>query len=445
MENLDKPSITVAAADTLTEGNNVCVIEVNATADWTTAFINYLTDETLPVRKDEAHRVKVQSARYWLSPERILFRKSFSGPYLRCIPEHQVQEILTELHEGSCGGHSGGRSLANRARTLGYWWPFMQKDALAYGKKCDKCQRFSPRINQPATELHPFTSPWPFALWGLDIVGPFPLASGGRKFLLVATDYFTKWVEAEPLKSITQSDVRSFLWKNIVTRFGIPNALVADNGTQFKGAAIKDFCDTLGIKRHFSSVGYPQGNGQAEASNKVIVAGLKRRLEAAKGRWADELLSVLWAFRKTPRRSTGATPYSLAFGTEAIIPLEVNFPTHAAVQLHNGENDAALEANLDFVDERREVALIHLANYQNILSRHRRKIMSPRELNIGDLVLRKAMGTAVNPREGKIGPNWEGSYKITATSPTGAYYLENAEGVQIPNLWNTHNLRRYYY
>ena len=263
--------------------------------------------------------------------------------------------------------------------------------------------------------------------------------------MLVATDYFTKWVEAEPLKSITQNDVRSFLWKNIVTRFGIPNALVADNGTQFKGAAIKDFCDTLGIKRHFSSVGYPQGNGQAEASNKVIVAGLKRRLEAAKGRWADELLSVLWAFRTTPRRSTGTTPYSLAFGTEAIIPLEVNFPTHAAAQFHNGQNDAALEAELDFVDERREVALIHLANYQNILSRHRRKIMSPRELNIGDLVLRKAMGTAVNPREGKLGPNWERPYKITATSPTGAYYLENAEGVQIPNPWNTHNLRRYYY
>ena len=104
-----------------------------------------------------------------------------------------------------------------------------------------------------------------------------------------------------------------------------------------------------------------------------------------------------------------------------------------------------MEAELDFVDERREVALIRLANYQNILSRHRRKIMNPRDLHIGDLVLRKTMGTAVNPREGKLGPNWEGPYKITATSSTGAYYLENAEGVQITNPWNTHNLRRYYY
>jgi len=316
---------------------------------------------------------------------------------------------------------------------LGYWWPFMQRDALAYGKKCDKCQRFSPIIRQPATELHPFTSPWPFALWGLDIVGPFPIASGGRKFLLVATDYFTKWVEAVPLKHITQADVRSFLWINIVTRFGIPRALIADNGTQFKGSSITDLCDELGIKRHFSSVGYPQGNGQAEASNKVIVAGLKRRLEAAKGRWAEELPSVLWAFRTTPRRSTGATPYSLAFGTEAIIPLETNFPTLRSDLIDNGDNDAALEANLDFIDERREVALIRLANYQNTLTRHRHKIMNPRNLEVGDLVLRKAMGTTINPREGKLGANWEGPYTITTVTPTGACYLENAEGERIPN------------
>jgi hypothetical protein len=215
---------------------------------------------------------------------------------------------------------------------MGYWWPYMQRDALAYGLKCDKCQRFSPTIHQPATELHPLTSPWPFTQWGLDIVGPFLLAPGSLKFLLVATDYFTKWVEAEALKNIGQNDVRKFLWRNIVTRFGIWRALISDNGTQFKNSAIKDFCAEHGIKHHFSSVGYPQGNGQAEASNKVVLAGLKRRLEAAKGKWVEELPTVLWAFRTTPRRSTGETPYSLAFGSEAVIPLEVNFPTLRTIQ-----------------------------------------------------------------------------------------------------------------
>jgi transposase InsO family protein len=122
---------------------------------------------------------------------------------------------------------------------------------------------------------------------------------------LVATDYFTKWVEAEALKHIGENEVKQFLWKNIVTCFGILRSLIADNGTQFKGLVVRNFCTNLGIKQHFSSVGYPQGNGQAEASNKVIVAGLKRRLNAGKGKWAEELPSILWAFRTTPRQSTG--------------------------------------------------------------------------------------------------------------------------------------------
>jgi hypothetical protein len=263
--------------------------------------------------------------------------------------------------------------------------------------------------------------------------------------LLVGTDYFTKWVEAEPLKHISQNDIKQFLWKNIVTRFGIPRSLIADNGTQFKGSIIQEFCDNLGIKRHFSSVGFPQGNGQAEASNKIVLAGLKRRLEAAKGKWVDELLSVLWAFRTTPRKSTGASPYSLAFGTEAIIPMEINFPTLRSAQLEAGGNDAALEAELDFIDERRGVAMIHLANYQNTLSRQRSRIMNPRNLAIGDLVLRRVMGTAINSREGKLGPNWEGPYKVNAESSTGAYYLETMEGRLIANPWNIHNMRRYYH
>jgi hypothetical protein len=252
-------------------------------------------------------------------------------------------------------------------------------------------------------------------------------------------------VEAEPLKHIGQAEVKLFLWKNIVTRYGIPRSLISDNGTQFKGSVIREFCDTYGIRLHASSVGYPQGNGQAEASNKVVLNGLKRRLEAAKGRWVEELPSVLWAFRTTPRRSTGASPFSLAYGTEAVIPLEINFPTLRSIQEDAGGNDKALEANLDFVDEARETTMIHLANYQNTLSRHRRRIMRHRELKIGDLVLRKSMGTAVNPRDGKLGPNWEGPYKIVSTTNTGACYLEDASGVPIPNPWNTHHLRKYYH
>ena len=126
-----------------------------------------------------------------------------------------------------------------------------------------------------SSDLNPLSSPWPFAQWGLDIVGPFPKAAGNKRYPLVGIDYFTKWVKAEPLANIRQ-DVKRFVWRNIVTRFGVPRILISDNGLQFDSKAFKRYCCELGITNRYSTPAYPQGNGQAEASNKVIVNGLKK-------------------------------------------------------------------------------------------------------------------------------------------------------------------------
>ena len=137
------------------------------------------------------------------------------------------------------------------------------------------------------------SNPWPFAQWGLDIVGPFPKAAGNKRYLLVDTNYFTKWVEAEPLANIRDADAKRFFWRNIITRFGVPRILISDNGFQFDSKAFRRYCCELGITNRYSTPTYPQGNGQAEASNKVIVNGLKKRLDDAKGKWVEELPHVL--------------------------------------------------------------------------------------------------------------------------------------------------------
>ena len=160
----------------------------------------------------------------------------------------------------------------------------MQKEALEYVKKCNQCQRFAPSIHQLGGVLNPLFSPWPFTKWGLDIVGPFPKAAGNKRYLLVDTDYFTKWVEAEPLANIRDVDAKRFVWRNIVTRFGVPRTLISDNGLQFNSKAIRRYCCELRIANRYSTPAYPQGNRQAEASNKVIVNGLKKRLDDAKGK-----------------------------------------------------------------------------------------------------------------------------------------------------------------
>jgi transposase InsO family protein len=111
--------------------------------------------------------------------------------------------------------------------------------------------------------------------------------------LIVAIDYFTKWVEAEPLASIKNKDSIKFIWKNIITRFGIPETIILDNGTQFNSKPFMRYCSKLGIRNIYSSPAYPYSNGQAEASNKTILDGIKKRLEDAKGRWVEELPNVL--------------------------------------------------------------------------------------------------------------------------------------------------------
>lgn len=120
--------------------------------------------------------------------------------------------------------------------------------------------------------------------WVLDILGPFPRAIGNHRFVLVDVDYFTKWAEAEGLANIRDVDVRKFVWKNIVTRFGVSDSLISDNGLQFDSKTFRTFCRDLSIKNKYSTPVYLQSNDQAKATNKAIMNGLKKRLDSAKGR-----------------------------------------------------------------------------------------------------------------------------------------------------------------
>ena len=160
-------------------------------------------------------------------------------------------------------------------------------------KKCYQCQSFAPNIHQPGAFLNPLSNPWPFAQWGLDIVGSFPRAARNKRYLLVDTYYFTKWVEIEPLANIRDVDAKRFVWKNIFTRFGIPRTFISNNGLQFDSKTFRRYCYDLGITNRYFTPAYPQGNGQTEAVNKVIVNGLKKRLDDVKGRWVKELPHVL--------------------------------------------------------------------------------------------------------------------------------------------------------
>ena len=182
--------------------------------------------------------------------------------------------------------------------------------------------------------------------------------------MIATTNYFTKWVKAKLLTNIRDVDAKCFLWKNVITQFEVPWAVILDNRTQFESRLFTGFCSDLGIKNFFSFPAYPQSNGQAEVSNKVILDIIKKRLEDAKRRWVEKLPSVMWTHRTTKRRSTEKTSYALAYGVEAVIPLEIGLLTIRTTNFDIKTNEDSLQKDLDLLEERRDTAVIHLASYQ---------------------------------------------------------------------------------
>ena len=217
-------------------------------------------------------------------------------------------------HQGGiCGNHSGARALAHKLTRAGYYWPSLLHDTTQYVKTCNKFQGFANIPRAPPEELTPMTSPWPFTQWGLDIMGPFPVGTKQAKFLVVAINYFTKWVEAEPLAMITEKNVKNFVWKGVICQFGIPRVLISDNGRQLDNGPFRELCGQLNIKNHYSSPRHPQANGQVEVTNWTLLKQIKTWLEGAKSMWVEELQSVLWAYRTTVRTPTRETPFKLTF------------------------------------------------------------------------------------------------------------------------------------
>jgi len=144
-----------------------------------------------------------------------------------------------------------------------------------------------------------------------------------HKFVVVAIEYFTKWIEAEPLTAITVEKIAKFIWRSIVCRFKVPKELISHNEMQFASRKVSLMCEKLGIRQVFSSVEHPQSNGQAEAANKIVLNGLKKKLGATKAGWVDKLAEVVWVYHTMVQTTTKETPFGLVYGGDDVLPIEV--------------------------------------------------------------------------------------------------------------------------
>ncbi|GKC08512.1 reverse transcriptase domain-containing protein [Tanacetum coccineum] len=188
-----------------------------------------------------------------------------------------------------------------------------------------------------------FLRPW----LRIDIAGPFPEGPGKVKFLIVAIDYFTKWIKAKPVATITGNQIKKFVWDNIVYRFGLPGEIISDNGKQFQDNPFKDWCEKLSIQQHFAYVKHPQTNGLVERANRSLGEGIKARLDERSKNWMEKLPQVLWAHDTMIKSSNGDTPFSLTYGMEAIILAKIGMPTLRTAEVDPTQNNEALVLEVD--------------------------------------------------------------------------------------------------
>ncbi|GJX04789.1 reverse transcriptase domain-containing protein [Tanacetum coccineum] len=240
---------------------------------------------------------------------------------------------------------------------------------------------------------------------------PFPEGPGKVKFLIVAIDSFTKWIEANAVATITGNQVKKFVWDNIVCRFGLLGEIISDNGKQFRDNAFKDWCKKLCIRQCFTSVKHPQANGLVERANRSLGEGIKARLDERSKDWIEELPHVLWAHRTMIKSSNGETPFSLTYGTEAVILAEIGMPTLRTAEIDPTTNNGALKINLDLIEERREQSAIQEAKSKKKMEKYYNTRVRDTSFKPGDMVYRSNEASHARD-EGKLGPKWEGSYEV---------------------------------
>ncbi|KAM2041239.1 hypothetical protein ACFX16_035078 [Malus domestica] len=330
----------------------------------------------------------------------------------------EAETVIREIHEGVCGDHAGSRSLAYKAFHQGYYWPTLYQDAIRISRSCDKCQRYVTIPHSPPEPLTPMISPWPFTKWGLDLIGPMPAGKGKVRYAIVAVDYFTK--------------------------FGIPNDIVTDNGRQFDNNKFRMFCSKFNINLCFASPAHPQSNGQVEAINKIIKRTLKTSLDKAKGCWPKFVPQVLWSYHTSYRTSTGETPFSLAFGTEAVVLVELEQPTFRVQNYVQSENDKQLTLNLDLVEEHRNQAHLRNVAYKQRIFNYYDSRVKPCSFKVGEWVLKKRLLCDRVPSEGTLSPNWDGPFEVVGISCPGSYKLRSSNGKTLGHPWNADHLKYYY-
>ena len=273
----------------------------------------FLSTHKMPVglSKVQRRKVRVNSKHFAINANR-LYRRGVDRVLRRCVIAEEIPKVLEAAHDSLCGGHFAGRLTAQKALRSGYFWPTMFADSHEHAKRCDACQRYSRRDPGMGMPLVPTLPILPFERWDIDFIGEVhPTSSRQNRWIIVATEYLTKWAEAKAVRADNAKHTAIFIFENIITRFGCPRVLVSDRGGHFINDLISELTKFFMIKHQKSTPYHPQTNGQTERTNQTLCHILHKTISDAKRDWDEKLPAALWAYRTSYKVTTRATPFML--------------------------------------------------------------------------------------------------------------------------------------